>query len=93
MISMHVEQIIQVALAFVFGGGISAVAARRMLKDIEVTGAETRVIKLLREEVERLSAQVERLGKQIDELTRENHELRAEILGHQRKEDDEAADA
>lgn len=78
--AMSLEQLMQVAIAFVFGGGVSAMAAKRMLKDVALTGAETRVVELLRQEVERLAKQVDRLTSQVEALTTENHELREEIV-------------
>lgn len=75
-----IEQILQLALAFVFGGGASAVVAKRMLKDVAATGAETQVINLLRAEVTRLSESNKLLDENIQRLAAENAELRAELI-------------
>lgn len=72
------EQVTQLALAFVIGGGGAAVVAKRTLKNLSATGAEIDVIEMLRKEVARLSAANDLLTQTVGELREELLQLREE---------------
>lgn len=73
-----IEQVMQLALAFVLGGGGTAIIAKKTMKNLAVTGAEMDVVELLRTEVKRLSDANDRLQKTVDGLQGQLFQLRAE---------------
>lgn len=75
-----IDQILNIALGVVFGGGISAVAAARMRKDVATSAAETHVVTLLRSELDRLHKANEEFSAGVATLKEENAELRSELV-------------
>ena len=73
-----IEQVMQMAVAFVLGGGGAAVFAKKTMKNISATSAEINVIDLLRTEVQRLSVANDLLTKSVDELRAQLYELKDE---------------
>lgn len=75
---LTLDAIMQMALAFVVGGGATAVIAKRTVKTLASTGAEIDVVELLRTEVRRLSEANDRLQSTVDKLQQELFNLREE---------------
>lgn len=80
MTVLTIDQILSIAMGVVFGGGITAVAASRMRKDVAANNAETQVITLLRAEIDRLHDSNVKFSEGIVALQGENAELRAEMV-------------
>lgn len=78
MTGWTLEQVVQWALAFVLGGGASAIAAKKAMKNITATSAEIDVIDMLRTEVKRLSEANDLLTKTVEELRAQLYQLRDE---------------
>ena len=76
--SLTLEQVTQLALAFVIGGGGTALFAKRTLKNLSATSAEIDVIEMLRREVKRLSDANDLLTQTVEELREELLQLRGE---------------
>lgn len=75
---MTLEQVIQLAAAFVLGGGGAAVFAKKTMKNVTATSAEIDVIDMLRTEVKRLSEANDRLTSTVEELRAQLHQLKDE---------------
>ena len=75
---LTLEQVMQLAFAFVLGGGGTAIIAKKTMKNLSATGAEMDVVKLLRTEVKRLSDANDRLQRTVDGLQSQLFQLRAE---------------
>lgn len=78
MTGMTLDQVIQLAMAFVLGGGGAAVFAKRTMKNLSATGAEIDVYDRLRAEVKRLGDANDLLTKTVEELRTQLYQLRDE---------------